>query len=70
MWEGWENVERKQEAGEGISDSFSYFGNTVQQITTDWRKKHLTNTVIEHKVHSTDSTLGPSIWVEEGGSFF
>jgi len=28
-------VERKQEADEGLSDSFSYFVSTLQQGTTD-----------------------------------
>jgi hypothetical protein len=33
---------------------------------TDWRKRQLTNTVIELKVHSTDSTLvPPSGWMME-----
>jgi len=32
-------------------------------------KKHLTNTVFEHRVQSTELTHGPSIWVDDGGSF-
>jgi hypothetical protein len=55
--------------GEGFSGWFSYFGKLMQQGATDWRKKHLTNTVTEHRVQTTDLTHGPSDWVDEGGSF-
>ena len=58
-----------RERGEGFSDSFSYFGNTLQQDKRGWREKQLTNTVTEHRVHSTNLTHGPSIWVDNGGSF-
>jgi len=64
-----ENVEGQREARRRISDSFSYFGNILQQDMSEWRKKHLTKTVIEHRVQSTDLTHGPSIWVDDGGSF-
>jgi hypothetical protein len=40
-----------KERGEGFSDSFLYFGNTLQQDTRGWRKKHLTTTVTEHRVN-------------------
>jgi hypothetical protein len=65
-----ENVEDQRRARRRISYSFSYFSSVLQQVMTKWRKKHLTNTVIEHKVQSTDLTHGPFIWVDEGGSFF
>jgi len=61
-----ENVEGQRGAQRRISDSFSYFGNILQQGMTDWRKKHLTNTVTEHIVKSTDLTHGPPIWVGDG----
>jgi hypothetical protein len=56
-----------KDGSEGFSGSFSYFGNIMQEGTTDWRKKHLTNTVIEKRAHSSDLTHGPSIWVDDGG---
>jgi hypothetical protein len=56
------------ECGEGFADTFSYFGNTLQQGTSGWRTKHVTNTVIEHRVHSTDLTQGPCMWVDDGES--
>jgi hypothetical protein len=51
--------------GEGFSDSFSYSGNILQQGATDWLKNDITNTAIEHSVHSKDLTHCPSIRVDE-----
>jgi hypothetical protein len=57
-----------EKRGEGFLDSFSYCGNILQQGTADWRKKDRNDTVIEHRVQSTNLTQGPSIWLDEGGS--
>ena len=62
-----ENLESQGVARRRISDSFWYFGSILQQGMPDWRKKHVTNTVIEHRVQSTQLTHGPSIWVDDGG---
>jgi hypothetical protein len=50
----------KKERSEGFSDSFSYFGNTLQQGTRCWRKKWLTSSVTEHRVNWTHPAQGPS----------
>jgi hypothetical protein len=63
------NLEDQRGTRRRISYSFSYFSNILQQDMTEWRKKHLTNTATEHRVQSTDLTHGPSIWVDDGGSF-
>jgi hypothetical protein len=66
-----ETWEVNTEHGEVFPDSFSYFGNILQQGTTDWRtcEKHPNNTVTEHGVYSTDLAHVPTIWVDEGKLF-
>jgi hypothetical protein len=63
-----ENVEGQQKSTtKDFQDFFSYFGKITHKGKRRWRKKQLTNNVIEYILHSTQFTHGPSIWIDEEG---